>query len=77
MSVRLWCHHIAQDPFSSPKLIGIDWGHSTYNGSGLSHMMEINWLHDGNRLVCLGPMIGIDRVQFHQPDWDGLCPESV
>ena len=43
----------------------------------LSHTMEIDWLHDGNQLVCLGHMMGIDRVQFHQPDWDGLGPESV
>ena len=43
----------------------------------LHHTLEIDWSHDGNQLVCLGPMMGIDRVQFHQPDWDGLGPESV
>ena len=26
----------------------------------LSCTLEIDWLHDGNRLVCLGPMMGID-----------------
>ena len=38
----------------------------------LNCMIEINWLHDGNRLVYLGPMMGIDRVQFHSligMDW--------
>ena len=43
----------------------------------LSHATEIDWLHDGIQLVCLGPMIGISRVQFHQPDWDRLGPDSV
>ena len=34
--------------------------------------MEINWLYDGNQLVHPGPMVGIDRVHFHQAigmDW--------
>ena len=34
-------HHITQDLFSSPKLIGIDWGHSKYDGSVIE-------LYDGN-----------------------------
>ena len=38
----------------------------------LSYMTEIDWSHDGNQLVHLGPMMGIDRVQFHHligMDW--------
>ena len=38
----------------------------------LSGMMEIDWLHDGNRLVHPGPMMGVDRGQFHHligMDW--------
>ena len=34
--------------------------------------MEIDWSHDENRLVHPGPMMGIDRVRFHQligMDW--------
>ena len=38
----------------------------------LSHMMEIDWSHDEIQLVHPGPMMGIDRVQFHHligMDW--------
>ena len=38
----------------------------------LSHVMEMDWLHDRNRLSSQGPMMGTDRVQFHQVigmDW--------
>ena len=37
-----------------------------------SHMIEINWSNDEIRLVYLGPMVGIDRVQpYHliRMDW--------
>ena len=41
----------------------------------LSHMIEIDWLNDGIRVVYLGPMMGIDRVQPHHligMDWARL-----
>ena len=47
-----------RDPFSSPKSIGINWGHSKYYGSVFQS-------YDWNQQVCPGPMIGIERVQFH------------
>ena len=39
----------------------------------LSHMMEIDWLHDEIRLLHPGPMMGLNRAQFHHligMDWD-------
>ena len=38
----------------------------------LSCMMELDWSHDEIRLDHLGPMMGIDRGQFHHligMDW--------
>ena len=43
-----------------------------HDSTVLSHAMEIDWSHDENGLVYLGPMMVIDRVQFHQVigiDW--------
>ena len=38
----------------------------------LSHVIDIDWLNDGNQLGDLGPMMGIERVQPHHligVDW--------